>query len=169
MPAVNEYVNYGCQGICKIEDLRFMKFGSVGHDYFVLKPVHQENASIFVPADNQNLLARMRPILAPEEIDQIIASVKDQDMLWISDRKARAAQFQAVLSRRDERELLLLVSCLYLKSQENPKGLSSTDAQILQQAEHIIEQEFSFALQISPQDIGSYIRKRLGIVEPAKS
>ena len=143
-----------------------MKFGSVGHDYFVLKPVHQENASIFVPADNQNLLARMRPILAPEEIDQIIASVKDQDMLWISDRKALAAQFQALLSRRDERELLLLVSCLYLK---NPKGLSSTDAQILQQAEHIIEQEFSFALQISPQDIGSYIRKRLGIVEPAKS
>ena len=67
MPAVNEYVNYGCQGICKIEDLRFMKFGSVGHDYFVLKPVHQENASIFVPADNQNLLARMRPILAPKQ------------------------------------------------------------------------------------------------------
>lgn len=65
------------------------------------------------------------------------------------------------MSRRDERELLMLTSCLYLKSKESSNGLSSTDAQILKKAELIIEQEFSFSLKISMQSVGAYIHEKL--------
>lgn len=165
MPRVNDYVNYSTHGICKIEDLRFIKFDSCasGHDYYVLKPIARDTSSLFVPADNPILMERMRPVLSPEEIDQIILSVKDQNLLWISDRKQRSAQFQEILRTRDERELLLLISCLYLKSTETEKGLSNTDAQVLKKAESIIDQEFSFSLKISTSSIGSYIRERLGL------
>lgn len=165
MVQTGDYVNYGTQGICRVEEIRTMKFGgdAEARAYLVLRPVHQENASVFVPSDNQRLLARMRPVLSPEEIDRTILSVSHQSMPWISDRKERAAKFQEILSRRDERELLLLVSCLYLRSKESAKGLSSGDAQVLKKAETVIAQEFSFSLRIDPQDIGGYIRGKLGI------
>ena len=165
MPCKNDYVNYGTQGICRIEDIRVLKLtpGSGGRSYYILRPVHQEHASIFVPTDSQALLARMRPILSPAEIDRIILSVKGQAMGWICDRKERAAQFQAILSRRDERELLLLIRCLCLRSREDPKGLTDGEAQVLKKAEQIIDQEFSFSLNLSQQAIGSYIRGKLGL------
>ena len=149
MPKINDYVNYGMQGICKIEDFRPMKFrfDCCKQDYYILKPVHQETARIFVPARNQELVKKMRPILSSEAIDEIILSVKKHNLPWID----------------DERELLQLASCLYLKSKDSTKGLCSSDAQILKKAEAIISQEFSFSLNISAQKVGIYIREKLGI------
>lgn len=168
MPCKNDYVNYATQGICKIEDIRPIRFGADPHprNYYVLRPIHQENAQVFVPADNDQLVDRMRPILSATEIDDTIRSVRDKQMEWISDRKERAAQFQEILSRRDEKELLLLVSCLYLHGQQNPRGLSPTDSQTLKRAETIIAQEFSFSLGIDMEDIGDYIRKKLDMPNP---
>lgn len=157
----DDYVNYGTEGICKIEDIRSIRFGSDSCEkkYYILKPIHQEKAHVFVPIDNPKLLNRMRPILSPEEIDRTILSISNQKMPWINDRKERLAQFQKILLQRDERELLLLVRCLFWKSKQSVKGLSSREAQVLKKAESIISQEFSFSLKISPQDIGDYIRK----------
>ena len=111
----------------------------------------------------------MRPILSPGEIDSIILSVKTQHPKWIDDRKERKARFQEILSRRDERELLLLILCLYFRAKENPKGISASEAAVLKKAEAVIEQEFSFSLKISKQKIGSYIRTKLGLPEPANA
>lgn len=167
MPAVNDYVNYSTYGICRIEEIKPVKFdsGRTSRVYYILKPVHQDKSCIYVPVENLTLVEKMRPVLTPQEIDQVIWSVKDQDMSWISDRKKRSEQFQEILKKRDERELLQLISCLYLKSQESKKGLTSSDARILKQAESIIEQEFSFSLKISTQNIGAYIQKRWAAAE----
>ncbi len=167
MPEKNDYVNYGSSGICRIEDIRFMQFDSrrSGQDYYVLRPVYQEHANVFVPVNNPTLTARMRPVLTPEEVDRVIYSVKGQELPWIADRKARSARFREILLRRDEGELLLLIACLRKKDRENSKGLSASDAQVLKLAEGMIQQEFSFSLNISAQSIGSYIRSRLGSTE----
>lgn len=161
----NDYVNYGTHGICRVEDIRPMKFDAwpESRSCYILRPVYDEHSCIFVPADNRKLTKLMRPVLSAEEIDTIILSVKDKNLLWIDDRKKRTARFQDILLKRDEKELLLLAGCLYLKSREAPRGLSSTDAQTLKTAESIINQEFSFSLGISPRNTGAYIRKKLGI------
>lgn len=89
MPNINEYVNYSNQGICQVEDIRIIKFqsDSCERNYYVLNPIHQKNARIFVPTDNDNLIGKMRPILSPNEIDSIILSVHNCDMAWIDDQK----------------------------------------------------------------------------------
>lgn len=160
--ASDAFVNYSPYGICRVEAVQPMKFDSSGkRDYYVLKPVYQSDASVFVPVGNQKLESRMRPILFKGEIDQIIDSVKDDGMQWIEDRKQRAAQMKEILTRRDERELLLLISCLYYKSQEGTKGLAAGDAQVMKAAEGMISQEFSFSLGLPPEEIGGYIQTRL--------
>ena len=168
MYSKGDYVNYSTQGICEIEDIRLIKFNSDSHArrYYILKPVHQKDACIYVPADNQKLLALMRPVLSPEEIDRTILSVRNSKIPWTKDRKQRTSEFQAILSRRDEKELLQLAGCLYLKSKDGTKGLCSGDLQILKKIEKIIAQEFSFSLKINLQDIGTYIRQKLNLSEP---
>ena len=167
MPAVNDYVNYGTQGICQIEALRSIQFHSdpSARDYYVLKPVYQKNARIYVPTDSQELLEKMRPVLSAEEIDRIIESVRDQDIPWISDRKQRTARFREILSGMDERELILMAGCLHQQSIENARGLSAGDAAILKKAETAIEQEFSFSLKMNAQGVGAYIREKLGLTD----
>lgn len=158
-----DYVNYSAQGICEIEDTRLIKFNSDSHArrYYILKPVYQKNACIYVPIDNQKLIEQMRPVLSSDEIDRTILSVRNSKIPWTKDRKQRTSEFQAILSRRDEKELLQLASCLYLKSKDGEKGLCSSDSQILKKVETIIAQEFSFSLKINPQDIGPYIQQKL--------
>lgn len=157
----NDYVNYGAHGICRIEDIRMMDFRTGGgmQNYYVIRPLNQESATFYLPADNPKIRERMRPILSQTEIDRIIDSVKNKQMPWIHDRKVRLAQFQKILSGRDERELLLLASCLHQRLME--KGLSPSEHDTLHTVEGIIEQEFSFSLDISAHSIGEYIRERL--------
>lgn len=159
----NDHVNYGIHGICKIEDICRMSLNpAVGEQmYYILKPVSVESSTIYIPVDNEKLTARMRPVLSQEQIDEIISSVKDQKMEWIADRKKRLAEFQEILSRRDERELLLLASCLYMKSETSEKGLSNGEREMLKKVEGIIADEFAFSLKISSGSIADYIRERL--------
>ena len=105
----------------------------------------------------------MRPILSREEIDRLILSVKDRRLEWLPDRKERTEQFRQILAGRDERQLLLLISCLYLRSQESGRGISAAEARLLKKAEDVIRQEFAFSLGISPEEIGRYIQARLGM------
>ena len=165
MPGIHEYVNYSTDGICRIEDIRPMTFDGAGgeKEYYILKPVGQDRANIFVPADNPRLTGRMRPILSREEIDRLILSVKDRRLEWLPDRKERTEQFRQILAGRDERQLLLLISCLYLRSQESERGISAAEARLLKKAEDVIRQEFAFSLGISPEEIGRYIQARLGM------
>ena len=53
----------------------------------------------------------------------------------------------------------MLASCLHKRKTE--KGLPASELEMLHKAEGMIEQEFSFALNIRREDIGQYIRDRL--------
>ena len=155
-----DYINYGGHGVCRIEDITSMNFGGgAGKSYYVIQPIAPGSATIYFPVDSPKAVERMRPLLSKEEIDAIILSVKDEQMTWIADRKQRTAQFQQILSRRDERELLLLASCLHQRQMEKP--LPSSEMDMLRRVEHIIEQEFAFTLDLHAQQIGEYIREKL--------
>ena len=154
-----DYISYSGHGVCRISDIRAMDFGSGNQEYFVIEPIATGGATIYLPRGNPKVLTRMRPVLTKEEIDAIIFSVRDDQIPWINDRKVRIAQFQQILSRRDTRELLMLASCLHKRKTE--KGLPASELEILHKAEGMVEQEFSFALNVRREEIGQYIRDRL--------
>lgn len=124
MHHANEYVSYGTQGICQIEAIRSIQFEgcSDAREYYVLHPIAQAQSSIFVPVNNPRLTGRMRPVLSPEDIEQILSNIKGQRLAWIKDRKQRTELFHRILTERKPEELLLLAACLYRHAQEEPKG-----------------------------------------------
>ena len=165
MPGKNDYVHYGAYGVCQVEDLRSIRFGpdTPRREYYVLRPVDQDGACIYVPAGNPTLTGRMRPVLSRGEVDRLLASVREGRLPWVEERRQRLDAFRDILCRGAERELLLLARCLYQKSRESERGLASTDAQILKKAEAMIAQAFSFSLRIGPQQVGGYIRRKLDL------
>lgn len=154
-----DYISYSGHGVCGISDIRAMDFGSGKQDYYIIEPIAAGSATIYLPRDNPKALSRIRPVLTKEEIDAIISSVRDDQIPWPNDRKVRIAQFQQILSRRDTRELLMLASCLHKRRTE--RGLPAGELEMLHKAEGMVEQEFSFALNVRREEIGQYIRDRL--------
>ena len=156
-----DYISYSGHGVCRIADIRSMDFGAGEQCYYVIEPIAAGNATIYLPVENPKVLTRLRPVLTKEEIDQIITGVRNDEIPWIYDRKARIAKFQQILSRKDTRELLLLASCLHRRKTE--KGLPASELEMLHKAEGMIEQEFSFALHIPREEIGQYIREHVSV------
>ena len=67
-----ETVLYGSEGVCRIAEIQEMKIGRTKAEYYVLKPVYRESATIYVPVDNPTLVARMKHVLSQQEIDRLL-------------------------------------------------------------------------------------------------
>lgn len=156
----NTYVSYNVHGVCKIERIELKKnpFNNEKEKYYILKPVKENSATVFVPVDNEKLVSNMKPILTKNEINDLILSVDKQDVIWNEDIKQRTNRFNEIILQRDERELLTLISTLYLKSINTEKGITPSEKTILKKAENIIHEEFAFALDLEEKDISKYIR-----------
>lgn len=161
-----QYVVYGKMGVCRVVDRQLLSFGGAEKtEYYILAPLRDERSSVYVPCDNEVLMARLRPLLTRGEIDAILSCVPDEDVVWLEDRGERTAHFRAILGEGDRRQIVRLVRCLYAKKQERlqaGKNLSAADEAMLQDCVRLVEEEFVLALGITPEQVSDYIRERVG-------
>ena len=161
-----EYVVYDNAGVCCIADITKMKFSyeRVERLYYILRPINNQASTVYVPVDNEKQVQKMRYVFTKEEIDKILYSTKDECLVWNEDKKQRSEEFKKILSEKDQRQMLLLASCIYLKREElieKGKKLSNADEQVLKEAERFINEEFAFSLQLSEGDTAQYIQSKL--------
>lgn len=160
-----QYVVYGKMGVCRVVDRQLLALGGDKEEYYILAPVRDPRSSVYVPCGNETLMARLRPLLTKEEIDEILSCVAQADIPWTEDRGERATQFRAIINGGDRRQILRLVRCLYEKKQEKlaaGKKLSAADEAFLQECIRLVEEEFVRALGIPAGQVGEYIRERVG-------
>ena len=164
-----EYVVYSNAGVCLVEDVKHMKFSAQEKEriYYILQPVGNAASTLYIPLDNEKLNAKLRKVLSKAEIDHILEEIREKKFDWEKDKKKRSEDFRKILKEKEQQEMLLMVSCIYMKKQEllsNGKKMNSTDEEILKEAEHYIEEEFAVALSIPTDEVGIYIQDKLGIV-----
>ena len=159
------YVVYGKTGVCCVVDRKVVEFSAPGgEEYYVLSPNNDPRSLVYVPCQNEQLLARMRPLLSKEEIDTLLDNACLQPLAWPEDKAERQIVFREMLSGGDRGELLRLIRCLYEKRQEKQaagKRLSSADESLLQDSIRLLEQEFSHSLGLTRSQVAEYIRERL--------
>lgn len=167
-----QYMSYGTNGICLLEDITEMSFarGMEKNLYYILKPAAANASTIFVPVDNDALTAKMRPLMTKEEIDSLLLGMKNKAIPWEKDRQYRTENFHEILVKGVTEELLLMISCIYMKKRElleQGKKLPATDSNTLKSAERLVEEEFSFVLGIEQESVSKYIRNVLAVPETA--
>lgn len=157
---IGTYVLYGKTGVCLVKELTTMS----GGQYYVLAPISDSRSSVYVPCDNEMLVARMRPLLTREEIDCLLSDADEVKLAWVDDRNERGLMYRTTLSSGDRKELIRLLCCLMRKKQERidiGKRLSTMDENTLQECVRLVQEEFSMVLDIAVNEVGPYIAERL--------
>lgn len=167
---VGRHVVYGTNGICMIEELKEMRFaaGMEKNTYYILKPASANASTIFVPTDNEKLMAKMRPLMTKEEIHSLLLGMQGKEITWTTDRRARNELFHDIMVKGITEDLLLMIGCIYNKKRElllKGRKLPTTDSNILKNAEKLVEEEFAYVLGIKPSEVGGYIRDLLKVPE----
>lgn len=165
-----EHVVYGSNGVCLVEDVCDFSFSAdiPKKPYFILKPKLDPNSLIYIPCDNEELLGRVRSVFSKEKIQALLEEQDCASADWYEDRKQRVLTFRGILTKSDPIELLAMIRCIHLKSREfaqSNKKLSASDKDMLQNAERFIENEFSFSLGLSTDEVAPYIKRILSLDE----
>lgn len=162
---IGEYVTYSSNGVCLIKNIEDLSFvGGKKTKYYVLTPNSNSSTVIYVPAENPDLMSKMRHVLTKSEIDETLSNVDKNEIAWIDNRKDRIEAFQAIINKGETIELLRLVMCIYNKKQQllrQGKKISLTDENFMMQSTSIIESEFSFVLGIEIPQVKEYIQECL--------
>ena len=159
-----DFVVYGKNGVCEIEDVKTMDFAGEKGEYYILKPQSSQSSTVYVPLNKETLVSKMRPVMTKKQIDDLLASAHEDSMEWIEVKNERLEKFNSIVSSGDSKAILTLIMCIYLKKQEREalgKHLSSTDDNILRVAMELIEEEISFALGCSLDKVTEYIKKKI--------
>lgn len=168
MYSIGQVVRYGTHGICSVTDITVRKFGDSQIRYYVLKPVNQESATIFVPVENKKLTDRMQRLLSAQEILEVIGGMNGEDRMWIDEDIKRRDTYNEILRTGDRVEMARIIKTLFLRQRElaqKRKKLHIADEKILKEAERVLYEEFAYVLGIKQEEVLPFILKQLGAEE----
>lgn len=163
-----QYVVYGTNGICLVDDITEMAFPTGGErkTYFLLRPCADAGSVIYIPHDNEALLSRLRPTLTKPQAEELLAGPVQVKIEWIEDRKQRVLALREYLAENNPYSLLPLIRCLCHKRDEltaKNKKFSNADREALDSALHSVCNELCFATDLEADEIIEKLKIGLNI------
>ena len=167
MYGVGMFVIYRNEGVCEIKGIIKKEFRDKMMEYYVLNPVHNKNAEVLVPKNNVTLVSKMRKVLSKEEIMAIIRQMPQEEVIWIDNEEVRKEKYKAIISEGDRMQLVRLIKTLHLHKEKQKKSgrkLHIADERLLKDAEHMWYDEVAFVLDLSQNEVVSFITQQLAVV-----
>ncbi len=165
MFSVNDTVRYGTAGVCRIDRTQTRVVGGEEETYYVLRPVHDARSTVYVPVNNPTLAGRMMPVLSRSQVMAIIQSLPGLPDCWIPDDQERKRRYRESFVSADRQTMAAVIKTLYerlLALREHGKRLRVDDERCLREAERLLYDEFSLALDMAPEEVPTFIRNQLG-------
>lgn len=157
---IGDVVIYGAQGICKISCIETKQIGKDIMNYYVLKPIYNENNSVFVPVDNAVLTAKMKDVLNIEQAKELIKKAGSVEVLSCTGENQKREQYKDVLAVADREKLLSLIKTIYKERdarRDMGKKLNLFDEQALRKAELLICNELAYVFDVTPAEAQNMI------------
>lgn len=164
MYQIGDLVVYGCQGVCRIVATEERSTERKNITYYVLVPVDQTGATYRIPTENPAALAKLRPIISREKIDALLQDEQVRKLCWISDENQRKQRYRELISSGDYKALLMMIHAIHQHKEsqmEAGRKLHMADENFLRDAQRLLAGEFSVALGIAPEQVGTYILSAL--------
>jgi len=158
-------VVYGIHGVCRITGIETRVVDRKSIAYYVLEPIKRSDAKFYVPTKNPAAVAKMRKMLTSRELDKLLKSSEVKVDSWIANETVRKEQYKMLIARADCAELISMIRTLYFHKQKQlaaGKKFHQCDENFMRDAERVIRLEISCILDIPQENVGEYIRKKLG-------
>lgn len=160
MYRVGDYVVYGSHGVCRIVSREDRRIDRRVIEYFSLEPLGQPGAVFYVPSQNPAALAKLRPLMEREELDELLCSDQVRNGCWIDDENRRKLRYRELIVSADRKALVTMVHTLHLHKQAlsaEGKKCHQCDENFLHDAQKILTAEFALVLGIDPDAVPEYI------------
>ena len=171
MYKINDTVIYGTEGICSVIDIAERTFGGKTDVYYILRPLYKNGSTVMLPMSNTALVSRLKKLLTPEEVKELIANIKNETGAeWIDNEKLRKENYRSVIMNGDRTELVRHIKRLYERTEEQKligKKLHACDERFLEDAQRILHDEFSVVLGIPRDEVLAFIRDHAGLDKEA--
>lgn len=157
---VGQKVVYGIHGVCDIIDIELKTVDRRKSTYYVLEPLEQPGTRYYIPKENPNAVAKLKPLLTRQELDELLLSSRGGESPWIGDENQRKQRYRQLIGGGDRCALFAMVTALHKhKAEQLRQGrkFHLCDENFLRDAEKLLSAEFSLILDISPAEVKSYI------------
>lgn len=155
------YVVYGIHGVCVILGYEIRSNGKSKTEYCVLEPVKQPDDRYYVPTQNAAAIAKLRPVLTKEQLEELLQSPEASLDAWIPDENTRKQRYRELITSGDRAALISMVKTLHIHRQNQlslGRKFHLCDENFLRDAEGLLSAEFALVLNISPNEVGKYIQ-----------
>jgi CarD family transcriptional regulator len=168
MYSVGDLVIYGCEGVCKVEDIGLPNIMSINKNriYYTLSPVYM-NEVVYAPVDGDIFMRLVLSRTEAMELIRKIPAIKECEF-DNCDLNILKERYRNLMQSHDCMDLIQLIKTIFLKRQQvAQKGtkLSQVDDQYMKQAEELLHGEFAIALDIPKSDVQEFITNAIGRIE----
>ena len=149
-------------GICEISDIVTMNMSGVEKEYYVLVPIEEKTAKIFLPVDTAE--KRIRPAMKKEDAWKLIKEIKAVDGVLVENEKEREKIYKEAINSRDPKRLISIMKTLYIRRKkrlEEGKKYTAVDDRYFKLAENHLHSELAFALGVQKTEVGQIIEANI--------
>ncbi len=162
--SIGEYIVYGTNGICKVADICASPYDKTDtRTYYLLVPLcNPMSSTIYTPVDNDRV--PMRRLMTPPEIDALIASIPNIEMLTVPVEKQRREIYRAAvfgLTPTGYVRVIKTVEGRRAALTAARKHFPVTDLEYGRLAKKLLYSECAQVLGISEDGVEEYIASRL--------
>lgn len=154
---VNQQIVYPSQGVGKIIEIKERTFNEQNILYYVIY-LEVSDMTIMVPIDRYDELG-IRPIVSSEEAEKALATIAESFEPITSDWKLRYQLNMELLKKGTVGDIAMIVRSLYHRSKV--KELPILERKLYDSAKKLLEDELSYALNISLQEVEQLIHEKL--------
>lgn len=169
---IGEYVVYGMNGVCRVEEIGPMSLSGIDSNkvYYTLLPLYTKGSRVFTPVDNQKVV--MRPVISKQDACNLIDEMKNVEQIEVADDKHRELVYKEALKSCDCRELIRIINTVLKRKEERlaqGKKMSACDERYLKQAQDSLYGEFAISLKMEKDEVEDYIEHRITLKEMASA
>ena len=157
-----DYIVYGVNGVCRVEDITTMDIRGVDSKkkYYKLSPVSNPSSKIFMPVDNDKVIVRR--MVGKDEAQSLLDAVPGLSPIAIENDKQREELYKRIMMEGDPVECFRIIITLYNRKMERVaqgKKNTSVDEKYFKQIENNLYGELALALECEKEDILRIIKE----------
>lgn len=164
MYQIGDVVRYASFGVCTVKAIEKRDFSGEELEYYVLESADSIKNRFYIPTSNETLLSQLKSVCTRDEAEKIILDMPDEKPMWINEDIDRRDKYREIIKSGDRHGIVSIIKALYEKGLElsdEHKKLHATDERLMNEAENVLYNELSYALDIPREEVLPYIKERL--------